>query len=221
MTYPLLTDSEYAKLTENAKLVKRTRTKIRLLLSQDNNIIKHIYKRKLLSSSTIWPYITRFIKNAKYLKSKNISVPNVHAAYFYPTLNCYILIYDYVEQPTLHNIAKNDDFSFFPKLAKFITELHAMGVFFKDIHLDNIIMNDNEFTLLDLESLQYQRRPLTLRQRARNLAHLFNRKEDILFYQKFGWSNFLDHYFDAIYSTPKYQTKLKALISPKLPPELV
>jgi len=221
MKYPLLTDDDYSKLTKDAKLIKRTRTKIRLLLSTENKIIKHIYKRKLLSSSTLWPYITRFIKNAKHLKSKNILSPKIQGAYFYPTLNCYILLYDYVDHPTLHHIAKKNDLSFLPKFAEFTTKLHALGIFFKDIHLDNFILDGNDFTLIDLESITYQKRPLSIRQRARNLAHLFNRKEDIPFYEQYGYQEFLKHYFEATNLPPKNQAKIHNLIYPKLPPSLI
>ena len=134
MGYPVLQEEEYLKLTEGAKLVKRTRTKIRLLLSKDKKIIKHIYKRKLLSSSTIWPYATRFIDNARHLRSKNILVPDIHGVFFFPRLNCDILIYDYVDGHTLYHLACDKDLSFLPKLAHYIAMLHQLGIYFKDIH---------------------------------------------------------------------------------------
>ncbi len=217
MGYPILQDQDYLKLTEGASLVKRTRTKIRLLLSRDGKIIKHIYKRKLLSSSTIWPYATRFINNAQYLRSRNILVPDIRSVFYYPTLNCDILIYDYVDGRTLYDMARDNDLSFFPRFVEYVAQLHKLGIYFQDIHLDNIVVKDNTFTLLDLESIQIKRRSLTKSLRARNLVHLFNKKEDIPFYHQFGVENFLNQYYDLACLSDRLRQKITHYLSTRIP----
>ncbi len=221
MAYPILLEHEYLKLTEGAELVKRTRTKIRLLLSSEKKIIKHIYKRKLLSTSTIWPYASRFIKNAKHLSSKNISVPKINAVYFYPTLNCDILIYDFVSGMTLYDLARTNNISFMPDLARYLVGLHDLGIYFKDIHLNNLVSNNDTFTLLDLESIQYQHRPLTITQRIRNLTHLFNKKEDVQFYQQFGLDRFLEEYFHLACLSERLCRKIKRVLGLRVPQDLL
>ncbi|MBX9586349.1 MAG: hypothetical protein K2X50_03740 [Gammaproteobacteria bacterium] len=220
MGYPILQEQDYLKLTDGASLVKRTRTKIRLLLSQDGKIIKHIYKRKLLSSSTLWPYATRFIKNAQYLQSKNILVPEIRAVYFYPKLNCDILIYDYVDGRTLYDVARDRDLSFFPQFVEYVAQLHKLGIYFQDIHLDNIVVNNNIFTLLDLESIQIKRRSLSKSLRARNLVHLFNKKEDIPFYNQFGLENFLNQYFDLACLSEPLRRKITHYLCSRVPKDI-
>lgn len=209
MAYPILQEQEYLALTQGATLMKRSRTKIRLLLSKQNKIIKHIYKRKLLSSSTLWPHVTRFVDNARHLASKNLLVPEINSVHFYPPLNCHILIYDYVDGETLSQHAQENGTSFFPKLIKYITHLHKLGVYFKDIHLDNIIVKGETLTLIDLESIQYQKRPLTTTQRARNLVHLFNKKEDVKHYQSYGLARFLTEYFELTDLPERSRKKVK------------
>lgn len=211
MAYPILNEKDYLELTQGAKLVKRTRTKIRLLLSSDHKIIKHIYRRRFFSTSTLWPYAARFIKNAKLLNSKNILVPDIMAVYFYPKLNCDIIIYDYVDGTTLYDIASGDDLSFLPKLAEYIAMLHQLGIYFKDLHLSNIVLNKGSFTLLDLESIHCKRRSLTVAQRARNIAYLFSIKEHIEFYQRFGSDKFLEEYLQKTDLSERSRKKIKQL----------
>lgn len=211
MAYPILLEKDYLNLTEGAKLIKRTRTKLRLLLSTENKIIKHIYKRKWFSTATLWPYATRFINNAKRLKSKNILVPEINAVYFYPKLNCDILIYDYVDGPTLYDIACNNDLSFMPKFAHYIAMLHDLGIYFKDLHLGNIVVKNDSYTLLDLESIHCKRRALTLTQRAQNLKYMFSIKEHVQFYQQFGADKFLDEYYKAVSQSDRSRNKSKSL----------
>jgi len=220
MGYPVLHEQDYLKLTDGAELVKRTRTKIRLLLSAENKIIKHIYRRRFLSTSTIWPYASRFIKNAKHLKSKNILVPEINAVYFYPKLNCDIILYDYVEGKTLYQLACDNDLSFFPKLIHYVAHLHHLGIEFKDIHLSNIVLKEDAFTLLDLESIRYQRKPLNVKQRARNLAYLFSRKEDITLYKQFGLDRFLSGYFELTSLSGRLVAKTKRLVRCRVAEEL-
>jgi predicted Ser/Thr protein kinase len=217
MEYATLEEKDYLELTDGAKLVKRTRTKIRLLLSPDNKIIKHIYRRKLLSSTTLWPHAAQFIKNAKKLSSMDIFVPNIHAVYYYPKLNCDIILYDYVEGITLYEMASNNDLSFLPKLAEYIAELHQLGIYFKDLHLNNIVLNNGVFTLLDLESIHCKRRPLRSKQRAKNLAYLFNIKEHIEFYLQFGGEKFLQEYFKLSTLSERSQRKIMKYLKPKIP----
>ncbi len=209
MAYPILADMDYLKLTEGAKLVKRTRTKIRLLLSPQNKIIKHIYRRRFLSTSTLWPYAGRFIKNARQLQSKNISVPTIHEVYYYPKLNSDIIVYDYVEGPTLHEIASNNDFSFFPKFINYIAQLHKTGIYFKDLHLSNIVFKNDAFTLLDLETIHCKRRPLKISERAKNLAYLFSIKEHTHYYQNYGTNRFIHEYLESSQLSERAQKRLK------------
>lgn len=220
MGYPILQEQEYLKLIDGAELVKRTRTKIRLLLSAENKIIKHIYKRNFFSTSTIWPYATRFIKNAHYLKSKNIVVPEINAVYFYPKLNCDIILYDYVDGKTLYQLARDNDLSFFPKLMHYVAHLHLLGIEFKDIHLGNIVFKDDAFTLLDLESIRYQRGPLNVKQRARNMACLFSRKEDTPLYRQFGLDRCLSSYFELASLPDRLVAKTGRLIHSRVSREV-
>ena len=220
MTYPILEEKDYLKLTEAAKLVKRTRTKIRLLLSPDGKIIKHIYRRRLLSTSTLWPYAARFINNAKKLESLNISVPKINDVYYYPKLNCDIIVYDYVKGPTLNEIASTNDFSFFPLLIQYIAQLHQNGIYFKDLHLSNIVYHDGLFTLIDLETIHCKKRSLRISERAKNLAYLFNIKEHIQFYLHYGTEKFTNEYLSFTPLTERSKKRIKQFLISKLPKEL-
>lgn len=60
-----------------------------------------------------------------------------------------------------------------PALADFIRKLHQSGVYFRSLHLGNIIqLPSNQFGLIDILDLQFKNRPLTSWLVRRNFQHL-------------------------------------------------
>ncbi|WP_417780638.1 toluene tolerance protein [Stutzerimonas xanthomarina] len=58
-------------------------------------------------------------------------------------------------------------------LADFILGLHRKGIYFRSLHLGNILMVENErFGLIDVLDLQFRRAPLSRRHVQRNFMHL-------------------------------------------------
>lgn len=69
--------------------------------------------------------------------------------------------------------------AFLKQLVEYLVILHQLGVFFRAIHLGNILYSPQEhFSLIDVADCKTQRRPLALWRRARNLAHLFSHRDD-------------------------------------------
>lgn len=196
MSVQRLTDIAYIQLVGDAQVLKLRRGKPAILLTSDQRIIKHIYRRPWFSSSRIWPYAERFINNAKLLHQRGIRVPTIRGRYFYPTFGCDILVYDYLNGNSLFTYALENNFSYLEKTPAFLAKLHELGIYFRDFHLDNIIVHNNEFALIDISSVKCRRLPcgLNFKYRAKNIAQLFSKNEDQEIYRIFGKNNFLRRY---------------------------
>lgn len=196
MTIHRLSDAAYQQLIANATVLKQRRGMPAILLTPDQLIIKHIYHRAWFSSSRIWPYAQRFVHSAELLHERGILAPKVKAQYYYPTGRCDILIYDFLEGKSLHTYASENNYSHLENFTGFIAKLHDLGIFFRDLHFDNVIVHKGEFALIDIASVRFRRwrRSLNLMHRAKNLVHMFSKNEDQAIYRVFGKNNFLCRY---------------------------
>ena len=79
--------------------------------------------------------------------------------------------------------------------AGFVARLHRKGVYFRSLHLGNVlILPDTNFGLVDISDLRVRRRPLGLRARARNFRHLLRRVEDAALIEHIGSEEFFGEY---------------------------
>lgn len=215
MSIQRLTDTAYLELVGNAQVLKMRRGKPAILLTSSQRIIKHIYRRSWFSSSRIWPYAQRFINSATTLHQRGITVPTIRGRYYYPTFGCDILIYDYIQGKSLYTHANENNYFYLEKAPSFLAKLHDLGIYFRDFHLDNVIIHNNEFALIDLASVKCKRLPvgLNFKYRAKNIAHLFSKNEDQEIYRIFGKNNFLRRYVKSANLSRRKTALLYYLIS--------
>ena len=65
------------------------------------------------------------------------------------------------------------------RFGKFLALLHEQGVYFRSLHLGNVLlMDDGEFGLIDIADLHLYPSPLRLALRQRNLRHMQRYPED-------------------------------------------
>ncbi|MEH6544044.1 MAG: hypothetical protein V7721_08890 [Porticoccaceae bacterium] len=135
----------------------------------------------MLSSALFFPYSQRFVKNA--LKLRQLGIPTVtpRDLYSLPHIARTAVHYEPVRGVTLRNLAKNGltKDHFIENLAAFIAKLHQQGIYFRSIHLGNIVLSESgELGLIDIADLKFFTKPLSKRQRKRNFEHLIRPKED-------------------------------------------
>ncbi|MNJ72965.1 3-deoxy-D-manno-octulosonic-acid kinase [compost metagenome] len=65
------------------------------------------------------------------------------------------------------------------RVGAFLGQLHELGVYFRSLHLGNVlILPDGRFGLIDLSDMQISGRPLARWKRERNLQHMLRYAED-------------------------------------------
>lgn len=204
----------YLKLIEHSVPVKNKHGKPHVLRAPDNTIIKHIYKRGLWSSSTFYPYAKRFIKNSEALRTLNITAPKVKSFYKVPEKNCHLLLYKNLKGSTIRDLAHKGDQNALIHLAKIFARLHQQGVFFRDLHMDNIIQQtSDDFALIDVASVSIKRSSLGISQRARNIAHSMNKKKDLAIWRLFNINYFIQTYFNETFLSKHQQSRLILILN--------
>ena len=196
----LLSGNEYAELTQGATELERDRHGVKVLLTPDGRIIKLFRVKRWLSLAAIYPYSMRFRRNAKRLGAMGIPSVEVERVFYCHQIRRHGVIYPLLQGESLEKIAHQDGISdeLFMKLAGFVASLHHKGIYFRSLHLGNVLLlPDGEFGLIDVADMRFSSSPLRLGQRRRNFRHLFRTSMHRELFAKFGIGRFLGLYSQA------------------------
>ena len=193
-----LSQQEYDRLVSDAALIERDHHGPKVLKAADGSFIKLFRRKHLLTTALLWPYAQRFADNAGKLRLLGIpSVDMLDLAYC-PGVQRHLVRYRPLPGRTLREVAAERGLD--PcHLAGFLAELHGKGVFFRSIHLGNIIVDPQSgaFGLIDVADLKISRRGLSRRKRLRNFRHMLRYREDVALLCRAGFEPFVDAYIAA------------------------
>ena len=177
-------------------LLKTTYNRPKLFESKSGEIIKIFYPRKkLLSSNRYNPYALRFCNNALQLKKRGFITPEIQYVKHCPELNLHLISYQKLPGTDIR-IYSMENKDIIEKVALFVAELHKKGIFFRSIHLENLLrLTNGNIALLDIVDIQFKKQEISSYLRYRNLKHLFKVKEDQAFWANYGIAHFLKIYF--------------------------
>lgn len=163
------------QMVEGARVLEADSFGPKVFLLPDGNILKLFRRKRLLSSALFRPYSKRFIDNALQLEKRGI--PTLQALKFHrlETPGMTAVLYRPLPGETLRQIANKEGFDWqqaLPALSTFIRELHTAGVYFRSLHLGNIVVTpDNQYGLIDVADMRFTRGPLPPHLVKRNLQH--------------------------------------------------
>lgn len=176
-----LSHDAYLALRNNATVLEFDHYGEKVLRLQNGTFLKLFRRKRLLSSAAWYPYAQRFADNAKGLESRGIPCPRVLGVYRVPTIQRDVVIYEPLAGITLRQAirAGTIEQSIKERIRHFVMNLHDQGIYFRSLHLGNIIlMPQGDFGLIDIADMQIKERPLYLYQRRRNYQHLRRDPED-------------------------------------------
>jgi tRNA A-37 threonylcarbamoyl transferase component Bud32 len=174
----------FQSLAQGADIVEADTRGPKVLLLPDGSYLKVFRRKRLLSSALWYPYARRFADNAGRLAARGIPCPQVLRVYSFPIIRAHVvhylplagetlrhLIHSTADEATLHALRT--------QLGGFVAELHAKGIYFRSIHLGNVVRGDDgRLGLIDIADMRIGRSGLSRRLRKRNLAHLLRYKGD-------------------------------------------
>jgi tRNA A-37 threonylcarbamoyl transferase component Bud32 len=162
-----------------------------------DTIIKIFYpKKSKFSSDRIWPRAMRFYKNVKRLQSNGYHAPEITKVQFCSDLKIYLLHYRKLDGQDVRSLVQSGQLHIIKEVAHLVANLHTQGIFFRSIHLENLLYQpDNKFALLDVADVRFKSKNLSLSIRYRNLKHLFLVQMDKPSWKAFGINQFMNEYF--------------------------
>jgi hypothetical protein len=142
---------------------------------QDGNILKLFRRKRWFSSALLRPYSRRFIDNAVQLEKLGVPTLKVVSYYTLDQPGMTAVLYQPLPGQTLRQLAQAPGFSWtqaLPALIGLIRELHRSGIYFRSLHLGNIVVTPNEqLGLIDVADMRFFKAPLSPSLKKRNLQH--------------------------------------------------
>lgn len=174
-----LSHQTYLDLRANATVIERDAFGDKVLRLQNGDFLKLFRRKRWLSSNTWYPYAQRFADNTEGLRKRGIPCPETIAVYRIPALDRDAVHYHPLPGDTVRSLVvagTADPAKLAPRLGAFIARLHDEGVYFRSVHLGNILLcPDGQFGLIDVSDMRILRRPLRRGERVRNFRHLLLR----------------------------------------------
>lgn len=167
-----------------AKTIEEDGLGIKVARLDDGDFLK-LYRRKRLLSSDLWDLpAQRFADNARGLLNLGITAPTVLDVLMISERRLSAVRYQPLPGDTLRNQLRQLDTDARAALVKefgtFLGKLHQHGVYFRSLHLGNVLLlPDGGFGLIDLSDMKLENRPLAPWKRRRNLQHILRYAEDI------------------------------------------
>ncbi|EWC42270.1 hypothetical protein [Stutzerimonas stutzeri] len=170
-----LKESEYLALRQSAEVVEADHFGDKVLRLADGTYLKLFRRKRLLTSAIFYPYAQRFADNASILSRLGVPCPKIKASYRIQSIARDAVHYSPLAGLTLRQLSEANERQ--PelqiKLGSFISRLHDKGIYFRSLHLGNIIETPTgELGLIDIADLSFHRKPLSTGQRLRNFKHI-------------------------------------------------
>ena len=175
----VLDHQEFLALKAGAEVLEQDAHGEKVLRLTNGSLIK-LFRRKRLVSSTAWyPYAQRFADNAEALAQRGIPVPRVIDIWRIPSIKRDAVHYHPLEGVTLRSLNRpesNIDLTALKKrFTDFIIHLHRLGIYFRSLHLGNVILTPaGELGLIDFSDLRIYRASLPIFMRRRNIRRMLS-----------------------------------------------
>jgi tRNA A-37 threonylcarbamoyl transferase component Bud32 len=192
----------YLTLVASATVLERDAHGAKVLALPGGEFVKLFRRKRWLSSALFFPYARRFIRNAARLARLGIPTVTVLDAAYCPAVRRHLVTYRPLPGMTLRQAlaaAETDGMALLREFAQFVALLHQRGVYFRSLHLGNVIVPDQGtgLGLIDVADMSISRSALPAGQRARNFRHMLRYREDVGYLKQFGSAWFLEQYFAA------------------------
>ncbi|WP_434153864.1 toluene tolerance protein [Pseudomonas sp. JZ134] len=164
---------------KNGKILERDTRGPKVIALSSGLFLKVFHVRKKTILTNLYPPAISFFQNTQRLIALGLAAPNVTDVFWTDratgTSAC---LYEPLPGESLETIFKRCPEEINRNLysiAAFILELHQKGIYFRSLHLGNIIQtNEKCFGLIDVLDLKFKSGPLKSRHIRRNFNHLTN-----------------------------------------------
>ncbi|WP_223532256.1 MULTISPECIES: bifunctional O-antigen ligase/aminoglycoside phosphotransferase family protein [unclassified Pseudomonas] len=177
------TPSALQQLTADARIIEEDGLGPKVLRLSDGSFLKLFRRRRWYTSGSFTPYSERFAVNSVQLRNRGIPTPHILDLYRFEDGSTAVH-YSPLPGNTLRQILQGITApavrqALVERFGKFMAQLHQQGVYFRSLHLGNVlVLEDGEFGLIDLADLRIYPSSLSPSLRRRNLRHMQRYAED-------------------------------------------
>ena len=196
----LIGKGQWNKLIENAKVLQQEARGIKVYLLPSQDVVKLFRVKRIFSWSFVFPYSMRFARNGRRLQARGVHTVQVKRVFYCHGIRRHGVVYKLMPGRSLHDLLSNatPDPQLMAELAAFMLRLHAKGIYFRSLHLGNVIKRpDGGLGLIDIADIRFRPWALTLNERARNFRHLFRSADYNQPMLEYGYRNFMRDYLQA------------------------
>jgi tRNA A-37 threonylcarbamoyl transferase component Bud32 len=176
-----LDHASWLALRKDAKVIEADGSGDKVLQTADGRFIKLFRRKRLWTSAALFPYAQRFADNASALLRQGIAAPQVLAVYRVKSIARDAVYYEPLPGQTLRQVLGDTALAepLREQYGAFVADLHQRGVYFRSLHLGNVVITeDRTLGLIDIADLSCGRRALSQSKRLRNFQHMLRYRND-------------------------------------------
>jgi tRNA A-37 threonylcarbamoyl transferase component Bud32 len=171
----------YLVLREGAQVLEADGSGDKVLRLADGSMLKLFRRKRLFTSAAWYPYARRFADNCRLLQNRCVPCPSVTAVYRIAEIERDAVHYAPLPGDTLRQLINSGSATaqLRTELGAFLGYLHESGVYFRSVHLGNVVLTpERKLGLIDIADLRLYRRPLSRSLRLRNFRHMLRYATD-------------------------------------------
>jgi glycosyltransferase involved in cell wall biosynthesis/tRNA A-37 threonylcarbamoyl transferase component Bud32 len=174
-----LSKEDYLTLREGAEVIESDSNGDKVLLLTDGTYLKLFRVKRLITSARLRSYSIRFTENAQKLTKLSIPTVSVINTFKIPSIQRSAVHYSPLSGTTLRDLGSDLNKTLIEKLGAFIRQLHEKGIYFRSLHLGNIVLTpQNQLGLIDISDIKILKSALPEKMRIRNFHHLCRYQKD-------------------------------------------
>ena len=186
-------DTEFNQFIEKAHDLGHRKT-----FHKKDEIIKIFNVRGLISSGFFNTYASRIIKNSLKLKIYNIpSIEITNELVFQYNKRLSGVSYKYIPGTTYRDLSHKITMDMITELANYISNIHKKGIYFRAMHLGNILLHNKKLFLIDIAKIQFYPWPLFVFTRARAFRRMIKYQDDIKNFGLINYKNLISEYINS------------------------
>jgi tRNA A-37 threonylcarbamoyl transferase component Bud32 len=165
-----------AWLVAAEKVYEEDQHGVKVAKLNSGDFIKIFRVKNIISITHFFSYARSFCRNAERLNKLGIPTIKVKQLYHIQHSNKSAVVYAPLQGQTIIEIlrSKSINLALASELGVFIADLHQKGIYFRGLHLGNIVLTaDNKIGLIDIADMTIFPWPLDRRRRLRNFSRFW------------------------------------------------
>lgn len=177
-----LAPEQARQLQANAQIIEQDGLGPKVLRLADDTFLKLFRRRAWYTSGSFNPYAVRFARNSQQLATLGFVAPTIIGLYRLEKGSTAVQYQPLPGQTLRQAMEQSDSLEQRQALSKnfgaYLARLHESGVYFRSLHLGNVLVHHGGFALIDLADMRILPSALSSSLRQRNLRHMQRYDQD-------------------------------------------